>query len=171
MKKATIACADHRCMCKRALIWGWSPVFADPLIDTGRTVLDDAPIVQCSRGDLTSCLGPPETRPNSGASRNSMPSSENWMRNSITTSVSANADELNGCVGRSGILIRGGSPECPHVVRMQRGGSPELHSVGQRIPEGRGEPIRCEDAPSRACGNRARPAPPRARLPTRCSRW
>jgi hypothetical protein len=29
-----------------ALIGGWSPVLADPLIDTGRTVLDDAPIVQ-----------------------------------------------------------------------------------------------------------------------------
>jgi len=81
-----------------------------------------------------------------------MPSSENWMRSSITTSVSANADELNGCVGRSGILVRGGSPECPHVVRMQRGSLPELHSVGQRILEGRGEPIRCEDTPRRTWG-------------------
>jgi hypothetical protein len=84
-----------------------------------------------------------------------MPSSENWMRGSITTSASANADELNGCVGRSGILVRGGSPECPRVVRMQRGSSPDLHSVGQRILEGRDEPIRREDAPSRKCRSRA----------------
>jgi hypothetical protein len=59
----------------------------------------------------------------------------------------------------------------PHVVRMERVSSPDLHSVGQRILEGRDDPFRCEDPPSRACGDRARPAPPRARLPTRCSQW
>jgi hypothetical protein len=82
-----------------------------------------------------------------------MPSSENWTRSSITTSISANADELNGCVGRSGILVRGGSPECPHVVRMERVSSPDLHSVGQRILEGRDDPFRCEDPLCAALAN------------------
>ena len=61
--------------------------------------------------------------------------------------------ELNGCVGRSGILVRGGSPECPHVVRMERVSSPDLHSVGQRILEGRDDPFRCEDPLCAALAN------------------
>src|ERR1700751_2701530 len=61
-----------------------------------------------------------------------MPSSENWMRRSITTSISAHADELNGCVGRSGVLVRGGSHECHRDRRenrcMERGALPRFRS-------------------------------------------